>query len=176
MCVPKCTQLCSTGTGAEKHGTLCAGDRRTVVKVWKKEVGKAMLGKMFANLGIDRNDFLEAELGIRPRSTEDMPDTYIYPAEIERDKDGRFVVAVPDFVWGATVPTCRTEHRFRRSIGLASTIRPRRNGPVSVGSGRQAKVSEKRAIGPCRPGRVPRPGSGRRPGGGSRPRSLSVVI
>ena len=31
-----------------------------------------------------------------------MPDTYNYPAEIERDEDGRFVVVFPDFGWGAT--------------------------------------------------------------------------
>ena len=31
-----------------------------------------------------------------------MPDTYSYPAEIERDEDGRFVVVFPDFGWGAT--------------------------------------------------------------------------
>lgn len=31
-----------------------------------------------------------------------MPDTYNYPAGIERDEDGRYVVAFPDFGWGAT--------------------------------------------------------------------------
>ena len=31
-----------------------------------------------------------------------MPDTYNYPAEIEHDEDGRYVVAFPDFGWGAT--------------------------------------------------------------------------
>ena len=31
-----------------------------------------------------------------------MPDTYNYLAEIERDEDGRYVVAFPDFGWGAT--------------------------------------------------------------------------
>ena len=31
-----------------------------------------------------------------------MPGTYDYPAEIERDEDGRFVVTFPDFGWGAT--------------------------------------------------------------------------
>jgi len=31
-----------------------------------------------------------------------MPDTYNYPAEIERDEDGRHVVMFPDFGWGAT--------------------------------------------------------------------------
>ena len=28
--------------------------------------------------------------------------TYNYPAEVERDEDGRYVVAFPDFGWGAT--------------------------------------------------------------------------
>ena len=31
-----------------------------------------------------------------------MPDTCNYPAEIERDEDGRYVVVFPDFGWGAT--------------------------------------------------------------------------
>ena len=31
-----------------------------------------------------------------------MPDTYNYPVEVERDEDGRYVVAFPDFGWGAT--------------------------------------------------------------------------
>ncbi len=31
-----------------------------------------------------------------------MPDGYNYPADIQRDEDGRHVVAFPDFGWGAT--------------------------------------------------------------------------
>ena len=31
-----------------------------------------------------------------------MPDSYNYPAAIERDEDGRHVVSFPDFGWGAT--------------------------------------------------------------------------
>ena len=31
-----------------------------------------------------------------------MPDTYNDPAKIERDEDGRYVVNLPDFDWGAT--------------------------------------------------------------------------
>ena len=31
-----------------------------------------------------------------------MPDGYSYPADIQRDEDGRYVVAFPDFGWGAT--------------------------------------------------------------------------
>ena len=31
-----------------------------------------------------------------------MSDTYNYPAEVERDEDGRYIVAFPDFGWGAT--------------------------------------------------------------------------
>ena len=38
-----------------------------------------------------------------------MPDTYNYPAEIERDEDGRYVVAFPDFGWGATDGATRDE-------------------------------------------------------------------
>ena len=38
-----------------------------------------------------------------------MPGTYDYPAEIERDEDGRHVVAFPDFGWGATDGATRAE-------------------------------------------------------------------
>ena len=38
-----------------------------------------------------------------------MPDTYNYPVEIERDEDDRFVVAFPDFGWGATDGATRDE-------------------------------------------------------------------
>ena len=38
-----------------------------------------------------------------------MSDTYNYPAEIERDEDGRHVVAFPDFGWGATDGATRDE-------------------------------------------------------------------
>ena len=31
-----------------------------------------------------------------------MSGTYNYPAEVERDEDGRYVVTFPDFGWGAT--------------------------------------------------------------------------
>ena len=43
--------------GAGSHGTLYAGNRRTTVKDRKKEIGKGLLGKMLADLGIDRDDF-----------------------------------------------------------------------------------------------------------------------
>ena len=38
-----------------------------------------------------------------------MPATHTYPAEIERDEDGRFVVTFPDFGWGATDGATREE-------------------------------------------------------------------
>lgn len=38
-----------------------------------------------------------------------MPDTHAYPAEIERDEDGRYVVTFPDFDWGATDGETRDE-------------------------------------------------------------------
>ena len=38
-----------------------------------------------------------------------MPDTYNYPAQIDRDEDGRFVVTFPDFGWGATDGAARDE-------------------------------------------------------------------
>ena len=47
--------VASEGSGS--HGTLYAGDRRTTVKDRKKEIGKGLLGKMLADLRIDRDDF-----------------------------------------------------------------------------------------------------------------------
>ena len=38
-----------------------------------------------------------------------MPDTPAYPAEIERDEDGRCVVTFPDFGWGVTDGETRDE-------------------------------------------------------------------
>ena len=38
-----------------------------------------------------------------------MPATHTYPAEIERDDDGRYVVTFPDFGWGATDGATRDE-------------------------------------------------------------------
>jgi len=38
-----------------------------------------------------------------------MTDTYDYPAEIERDEDGRHVITFPDFGWGATEGATRDE-------------------------------------------------------------------
>ena len=38
-----------------------------------------------------------------------MPDTYDYPAEIEHDEAGRYVVAFPDFGWGAADGASRGE-------------------------------------------------------------------
>ena len=95
--------------GAGSHETLYAGDRRTTVKDRKKAIGKGLPGTMLAELGIDRDDFQEAKRRICPRRTERMPDTYNYPAEIERDEDGRLVVVFPDFVWGATDGAPRDE-------------------------------------------------------------------
>ncbi|MCY4506714.1 MAG: type II toxin-antitoxin system HicB family antitoxin [Acidobacteria bacterium] len=43
------------------------------------------------------------------KRTEPMSDTYDYPAEVERDEDGRYVVVFPDFGWGATDGVTRDE-------------------------------------------------------------------
>lgn len=46
--------------GAGSHGTLFVGDRETTIKDRKKELGKGLLNKMLADLGIDKNEFLRA--------------------------------------------------------------------------------------------------------------------
>ena len=38
-----------------------------------------------------------------------MPDRYRYPADIQRDEDGRHVVVFPDFGWGGTDGATREE-------------------------------------------------------------------
>ena len=53
--------VASDGPGL--HGTLYAGERKTTVKDRKKEIGKGLLAKMLADLGIDRHDFLVGEYG-----------------------------------------------------------------------------------------------------------------
>ena len=62
-----------------------------------------------------------------------MPDTCNYPAEIERDEDGRHVVTFPDFGWGATDGATRDEaldeaRDLLREL-IATTIREGRNPP-----------------------------------------------
>ena len=51
--------VASEGPGS--HGTLYAGDRKTTVKDRKKEIGKGLLAKMLADLGIDRDEFEAVE-------------------------------------------------------------------------------------------------------------------
>ena len=46
--------------GRGSHGTLFVGDKETTVKDRKKEIGKGLLNKMLADLGIDKNEFLHA--------------------------------------------------------------------------------------------------------------------
>lgn len=54
----KPTFLAKKGVGS--HGTLFVGDRETTIKDRKKELGKGLLNKMLADLGIDKNEFLRA--------------------------------------------------------------------------------------------------------------------
>ena len=46
--------------GRGSHGTLFVGDKETTVKDRKKEIGRGLLNKMLADLGIDKNEFLRA--------------------------------------------------------------------------------------------------------------------
>ena len=47
--------------GAGSHGTLYAGDRKTTVKDRRKEIGKGLLVRMLADLGMDRDEFQETK-------------------------------------------------------------------------------------------------------------------
>jgi mRNA interferase HicA len=42
--------------GKGSHGTLYLGDRYTVMKDRKKEIGPGLLKKMLADLGLDKSD------------------------------------------------------------------------------------------------------------------------
>ena len=62
-----------------------------------------------------------------------MAGTYNYPAEVERDADGRYVVAFPDFGWGATDGATREEalaeaRDLLREL-IATTMREGKNLP-----------------------------------------------
>ena len=56
-----------------------------------------------------------------------MTDSHNYPAEVERDEDGRYVVAFPDFAWGATdgatLDEALTEARDLLRELIAATMR-----------------------------------------------------
>ena len=75
-----------------------------------------------------------------------MPDTYNYPAEIERDEDGRYIVAFPDFGWGATDGATRDEALLEAKDLLreliATTIREGKTlpEPSRAGKGRPLVV------------------------------------
>jgi len=75
-----------------------------------------------------------------------MSDTYNYPAEIERDEDGRHVVTFPDFGWGATDGATRdealSEARDLLREPIATTIREggRLPEPSPAGKGRPLVV------------------------------------
>lgn len=42
--------------GKGSHGTLYLGDRHTIMKDRKKEIGPGLLNKMLDNLGLDKRD------------------------------------------------------------------------------------------------------------------------
>ena len=43
--------------GPGSHGTFYLDNRKTTVKDRRKEIGKGLLAKMLADLGIDKGDF-----------------------------------------------------------------------------------------------------------------------
>ncbi len=50
--------IASEGLGS--HGTLHVGNRKTTVKDRKKDIGKGLLNKMLADLGIEKDEFPSA--------------------------------------------------------------------------------------------------------------------
>ena len=45
-----------TKRGKGSHGTLYYGNRKTILKDRKKEIGPGLLRKMLAELGLDKNE------------------------------------------------------------------------------------------------------------------------
>lgn len=74
-----------------------------------------------------------------------MSDTYNYPAEIERDEDGRYVVTFPDFGWGATDGATREEAPFEAKDLLrelmATTILEGETLPQPSRAGNEKRVT-----------------------------------
>ncbi len=68
-----------------------------------------------------------------------MSDTYDYPARIERDEDGRYVITFPDFGWGATDGATQeealTEARDLLRELIAVTMREGKDLPKPPGVG-----------------------------------------
>ena len=79
-----------------------------------------------------------------------MPDSYNYPAEIERDEDGRFVVSVPDFGWGATDGATRDEALAEAADLLreliSTAMREGRSLPAPSRGGRRRPLVLKAAL------------------------------
>ena len=85
-----------------------------------------------------------------------MPDTHAYPAWVERDQDGRYVVTFPDFGWGATDGATRAEalaeaRDLLREL-IATTMRegedlpePSRGGETRPGVAPPARTASKSA-------------------------------
>ena len=72
-----------------------------------------------------------------------MPDT-CYPADIERDEDGRYVVTFPDFGWGATDGATQDEALDEASDLLreliAATMREGKDLPDPTRAGKRRCV------------------------------------
>jgi mRNA interferase HicA len=46
-----------TGPGKGSHGTLYVGDKKTILKDRKKEIGPGLLNQILNTLGINKKDF-----------------------------------------------------------------------------------------------------------------------
>ena len=73
-----------------------------------------------------------------------MLDTFNYPAEVEPDPDGRYVVTFPDFGWGATdgatLDEALAEAKDLLRELLATTIRDGENLPAPSRAGKRRPV------------------------------------
>ena len=79
-----------------------------------------------------------------------MSDTYDYPARIERDEDGRYVITFPDFGWGATDGATQeealTEARDLLRELIAVTMREGKDLPKPPTAGRRPLIVPSVAI------------------------------
>ena len=115
--------------GKGSHGTLYLGDRHTIMKDRKKEIGPGLLNRMLDNLGLDKRD-IESHPQHSARQKVNghvMSEQLTYPVTIERDDEGFYLVTFPDFPEAATDGRSEVEALHEAADALDEAIAGRIN-------------------------------------------------